>query len=670
MGTFPVGSYAYEKRTRSRHANRAGTKPFAGVDGEGGNRNGRHHYFYLRAGERELYSTDASPLTTEMCLEFLTSLPSDYNYVGFFFDYDVTMILRDLTHERVGRLLNPKVYIDKRGKPFALGTDWRDYQLWYRPGKEFRVRRRRGRDYGATTTINDVGSFFQCSFVRALETWLGEWSPADDSYVIRDPHTAAIVEKIAEGKVQRNEFEGLTDYIREYCTLECQQLAKLMERFRDNCSAVGLNPSRWQGPGYLVSAAMRRNNFPKNSEYRERVPTRVWELAQAAYYGGRFEAPIIGRVEGPIYQYDINSAYAGSYRSLPCLIHGTFTREPRRASYPSATIVRIRFSHRPSESVCAFPVRDKHGGIFFPAKGQGVYWWHEVCAASHRAHVVVDEAWSYKSECDCTPFSWIDSLYEERMRVGKKTGMGGVLKLVLASTYGKLCQSIGTAPYSNPIWASLITSFVRTQLYKAAVMEKDGSDVIMLATDGLFTRTPRSLPISKEIGEWECDVHDSMFVIQSGLYFLPHKQPKTRGIPRANIERQREAIIASWEQFLPALTDGRAPDKVDPPTCPVNVTQFISLTQGYAWGDMTRAGQWHQNHERTLSFDWRGKRALGRHPRLDGMALYTLPHSSSRREPNYPYKKSIGGIVLDTSEPTTIRDLNDGQPDWNTFTLG
>jgi hypothetical protein len=664
---YPVGSYAHDKRAQSRHNARTVRRPFAGIDGEGGNRDGRHHYFYLRAGARELYNENRLPLTTRQCLEFIADLSPDYNYVGFFFDYDVTMILRDLTHERVGKLLHPKRFVDKRGCEVVLGVDWHEFQITYRPGKEFKVRRKLAQGYTAWVTINDVGSFFQCTFVKALETWLGAWDPQSDSYVIQDERDAAIVEQIAEGKRQRSEFKELTEYVREYCMLECQQLAKLMERFRENCSSVGLHPTRWQGPGYLVSAAMRRNGFPKNKEYRDLVPTRVWELAQAAYYGGRFEPPIIGHIPGPVYQYDINSAYAGVYQHLPCLIHGVWKRQPSALNkYASCSIVHIRFSHKRSQSICAFPVRDKKGGIFFPRKGQGTYWWHEVAATQGRANVDVDEAWSYESHCKCTPFDWIDALYKERMKVGKRTGMGGVLKLVLASTYGKLCQSIGTAPYSNPIWASLITSFVRTQLYKAAIAENNGQDVIMLATDGLFTRTPRSLPISKEIGEWEVDVHDSMFVIQSGLYFLPHKQPKTRGVPRANIEKQRNAIIDSWDAFLPTL---RWSTHLDPPTCLVHVNQFISLTQGYAWGDMSRAGQWHKDHERTLSFDWRGKRTLGKQPHLDGGALYTEPFTSKHDEENFPYKKSIGGIVIDEGEAKSISDLNEGQPDWNTFTL-
>jgi hypothetical protein len=116
-----------------------------------------------------------------------------------------------------------------------LPVDWHGYQISYRPGKHIMVRRaleaprtvsryervpegerlpggRQTRKvelsipYSEWVTINDVGSFFQCSFVRALEEWLGHWDDGSQEYVIDDPHTRAVVDKIAEGKLKRNEF--------------------------------------------------------------------------------------------------------------------------------------------------------------------------------------------------------------------------------------------------------------------------------------------------------------------------------------------------------------------------------------------------------------------------------------------------------------------------------
>jgi hypothetical protein len=658
---YPVGSYGWKRRV-----NRGGRrKPFVGVDGEGGtDSSGRHRYYYLRAGRRELYNSDGSPLSTGQCLAFIAGLPGDATYVGFFFDYDVTKILSELSLERVGRLLHPKSFIGRDGKSHTSYTDWQDFQITYRPGKEFRVRQRDGQ----WVTINDVGSFFQCTFVKALTEWLGEWD--GHSYVIRDERDRRIIDLIASGKEQRNEFTGLTDYIREYCRLEVEQLARLMETFRANCDALGLRPTRWQGPGYLVSSAMKNNKFPKRTEYEDNVPKRVWEMAQAAYYGGRFEAPIVGHITRPVHQYDINSAYAASYRRLPCLIHGEWNRyDPSGDVFPILAIGHFSFSHDRADSLCSLPRRSREGRISFPERGNGYYWMHEVNNRERHCQADLDEVWGYTSHCECKPFAWVDALYSKRIEVGKKSGLGGVLKLVLASTYGKLCQSVGTPQYSNPVWASLITSYVRTWLYEAAMQDgRDGSDVIMLATDGLFTLEPRRLPISSEIGEWEHDVHDGMFVIQSGLYFLPNSKVKSRGIPAKHIEGRRDDIQHAWSEYHARVSQAFLPGRIDLPSIPIRQRRFISLSQGYAWNDMSRAGEWPED-DRSLSFDFKSKRAVSAFSLdiFDG-AIRTVPIRGNRHEENHPYQRSIGGI-LNEEDKTSRRIFDEGQPDWNFFQL-
>jgi hypothetical protein len=673
---YPVGSYGWRKR-HLRHR-----KPFAGVDGEGGNIWGPnpegqpqagHHYFYMRAGAHELYNQDGAPLSTEQCLTFLADLPRTATYVAFFFDYDVTMMLRDLSQERVGKLLHPSYILDEDGNPKLDKTgrpmtfaylSWRGFEISYMPGKEFRVRRANTTGYAV---VSDVGSFFQCTFVRALHEWLGEWDGTQ--YVIRDERDARIVELIAQGKEQRNEFTGLTEYIREYCRLEVEQLARVMEKFRGHCDALGLRPTRWQGPGFLVSSAMRQNNFPKRVDYEEKVPGRVWSLANAAYYGGRFEAPIIGEIGRPVHQYDINSAYAASYRRLPCLVHGEWRQlDPHSTNFPHYTICRVRYKHTKPVFVCGLPRRDKHGSISFPLRGNGVYWWHELASPVQSLKLNILEAWGYFPHCDCKPFNWIDDLYNKRIEVGKKSGLGGVLKLVLASTYGKLCQSVGSPQYSNPIWASLITSMVRTWLLEAALQDgRDGSDVVMLATDGLFTLDERQLPISSEIGEWEHDTHSGMFVIQSGLYFLPDAKIKSRGIPAKNIQGRREDIRTEWSRwFTQAYERGPIPLSPEPPRIPIRQRRFISLTQAHAWRDVTRAGQWPED-DRQLTFDWSSKRIEHGYRKLVvDRAVRTIPLGNRQSTENIPYSRDIGGFLPDK---LTRREIDQGQPDWNFFQI-
>ena len=81
----------------------------------------------------------------------------------------------------------------------------------------------------------------------------------------------AIIDKIEEGKQQRNSFGQVTEYEREYNKLEIKALQLLMEKFRAMCERVGLRPGKWQGPGNLVTAQFRRVGIlPATPQPRDR----------------------------------------------------------------------------------------------------------------------------------------------------------------------------------------------------------------------------------------------------------------------------------------------------------------------------------------------------------------------------------------------------------------
>lgn len=273
-----------QDRRKDRHRNRREDnirKPFIGVDGEGGNFDTGHEYMLLRAGDRVLET--GSPLTWHDCLPFLADLPRQRLYVAFFFDYDVTMILRHFPEERLRRLLD----IDCRRIPHRPCSSWPidvnrgQYQIDYIPRKEFRVRRP-GQPW---TIIHDTGTFFQTSFVKALRKWFPE------------PEFAAVIDRIALGKDMRNEMGAVTQDEREYNHLECIMLERLMERFRDMCDALDIRPHRWQGPGNLVSAVFKRERVPLNKDITlfTDYPD-VAAMANAAYYGGHFEVATFGDI--------------------------------------------------------------------------------------------------------------------------------------------------------------------------------------------------------------------------------------------------------------------------------------------------------------------------------------------------------------------------------------
>jgi hypothetical protein len=610
--------------------------PFAGVDGEGGDIDGTHEYLLLRAG-RHLLET-GKPLTPYECFAFLADLPKDRIYVSFAFDYDVTMMIRRLPPSRVAALFERKkraIRDPKTGKetgqyyPVSVGGGL--FQIDYMPHKEFKVRRKGGK----WTTISDTFTFFQSSFVRALRKWF------DDS-----PQYSDHIDRIAVGKEMRHDFGEVTEDEREYNALECVMLELLMERFRDLCTQLDIFPRKWQGPGNLVTAVFRREGLP--SKFDIRVPLDVWKAANAAYYGGRFEASTYGLIQGPVYQYDINSAYASHYRDLPCLQHGRWEPITSLPDDNSIFFATVRFHHRNEATWYTVPVRSEKGTLLFPRTGAGTYWCHELNVLRQYADIEVESGFRYIRRCDCRNFDWVYALYDERDRVGKDSGRGKVLKTVLATIYGKLAQSKGHPIFANPIWSGLIVSHCRAKLVTAALQMEGGRDVLMLATDGLFCTTRRNLTVGSDLGEWTLEEHESLFIIQSGLYLMPDVSPKTRGVPQSKIMQYDSTFRELWDEWLETF------DLSAVPFVNIPLRVFVSARLAHARRKTWMAGKWREEHKK-VRFDWRTKRAR---PRVVGSSVVTLPVDGHPELRSLAPTWQIGGEL----EPERL--LIEDQPDW------
>lgn len=254
-------------------------RPFAGVDGEGGNVNGRHEYLMLAMGTDVLYL--GYPLTYKEVFPWMATRDTKLEYVSYSFNYDVTMICKDLPPEVVAQLLDraSREKEDGRGHhPVTFGG----FMFDHLPNKEFRVRRMpSGRLHHPWTVVSDVWTFFQSSFVGALELW-GIGTPEQR-------------ELIRQGKDKRADFAEMTQETLDYNRLEIELLEDLMETFRQVCISLGIVPKRWQGPGNIASAMFEKHGIPKHDEIIT-VPEEVWRMAQAAYYGGRFQTTAVGKV--------------------------------------------------------------------------------------------------------------------------------------------------------------------------------------------------------------------------------------------------------------------------------------------------------------------------------------------------------------------------------------
>lgn len=617
---------------------------FRGVDGEGGNVpedgalfGNRHQYLSLRVGPNLLET--GHPLTWEDCFLFLSEQPTSYIYVAYFFDYDVTMMIRTLPEAVARKLLYRGGRINQMG--YFTPVEYGGYQFDYMPHKEFRVRRKGQKHW---VVINDTGQFFQGSFLSTLRKW--EVGTSDEQLAIE------------RGKAMRADFSFMDDEIRAYNALECVLLEQLMTNFRAVCWETGYVPRKWQGPGYLASAMLERHGVPRRDDIPILSNPSFRALAQAGYYGGRFETTACGPINGTVYQYDINGAYVYLLTTLPCLTHGTWRRVRNRPNR-GLWFGKVRFNHSAPRYLYNLPFRLTNGNIQYPKAGIGVYWSTEIEAAERAGTTTVFlGGWEYRSSCECRWFDFVFPYYQQRLALGK-SAKGYVLKLSGNSIYGKIAQSIGYAPYANPVWAGLITAGCRAMLIDAYSQAPE--QCYMLATDGLFMGSKLELPINRSLGGWEETEHpDGIFIVQPGIYFTG-AEAKSRGVEKGRVDTLRDLFEEQWNKFIQS-------HGIDH-TVSIPVDNFITAKQALARNKWHLAGVWEKT-TRELSFNWSIKRKSGVAFAYDGI-LRTMPHDGINDLESVPYSRDIGGgIQLQPGQGRyedaglMERERMEEQPDW------
>ena len=562
-----------------------------GLDGEGTGR-APHRYTLLawsdESGERTAHIADSRGLSTRRCLDFLLALPLDAKPFGYYLQYDWTMMLRDMPNPKLWLLFRPqcrKIPKDEGGG--FVPVRWRNYKLHYLAGM-FRVTKR-----GRSVTVWDVGRFFQAPFCdgtprSALVTW--------------DIGTQAERDMVAAMKAKRSTFERKqSTKIREYCLLECRLLAKLVDKLNSSHATAGLPLRTWHGPGSTASVMLKKMSIAKKRGWQ---PAAVKRAASCAFFGGRFEHSMMGEVKGPVFGFDIVSAYPAQLVGLPCLEHAQWEHVENESMLCSAESAVVRYELKKTRSKRAWgplPCRMPNGTIVFPRSGStGWVWLDEFRAARAWSNVAFVEAWVLRRSCDCVPFARIGEWFLERNRVGRKSGMGLALKLGYNSCYGKVAQCVGDPPFRSQVWAGMITSGTRAQLLK--VLARADDDVLAVATDGVYSRSELPVNVGESLGDWERAVYDAATFVRPGIYWTD-STVRARGLPRRILTEARERIVKAMSLDAPHVELPR-------------VTQFggavacVQCTRDGRWSRNERYGQWYERPAR-ISFDPAPKRAPG-----------------------------------------------------------
>lgn len=451
---------------------------------------GDHRYVLLANSLRgNVYNPDG--LSTRDCLRFLldtkTWAGKKSALVGFAFNYDINMMLRDLGKSRL-------VELWQGGE-----CHWYDFHLSWIPSKMFTVR-----EYGRTMRVYDTFGFFQCSFAKALAGWD---VPAPD--------------QLDQMKAARSSFtEKEIEQITEYCYGECEALVELMTRVEESLLSVNLKPKTWVGAGSIAGSLLRREKIHEQVAADDSYGDDVHDGIMRAYFGGRTELFKQGEFE-TLYGYDIRSAYPFAMVTLPSLVGSTFRHDTSADPDISGfSLCHVRWECDPRSSVQPFPVRSKRT-IQYPFRGDGWYWSCEVAQALQvHSGIEVLECYTLEHD-DVYPFRFINRVYKERAKLKDEGHFGQQsLKLAINALYGKLAQGVGwkdsVPPFRSYVWAGWITAQTRARMMQLA--SADADSVVMICTDGIYFDRKQKVKCSNKLGGLEASVIADAFVAQPGIY--------------------------------------------------------------------------------------------------------------------------------------------------------
>ena len=612
--------------------------------------------------------TNRGGLSTLECLTFLVSIPNNAKIMAFGFGYDLTKILEDIPTADLYKLTHPELRLypkEANKKARYAPVYWKGFLLDLF-NTRFKVARARKGRFGFYSkkwnTVHDISKFYQCPFVTACERW-----------EIGSPVERDTMRKMKDDR--RNMAAYSTRQILDYSAKECQWGAILAQKLDDAHADIGIDlKGQYYGAGSTAKALMKKWNiepFLPGRFDNEELPEAVEKAAAFAFFGGRFEIALRGRVEKRIYDLDIASAYPYQIAFLPCLLCGKWsqTTDLERVKEASAALVRYSLGPIDPKPVWGpFPFRDIDGTIPFPVESNGG-WVHKdefLAGAAIFPNVKMKSAWVYETSCSHRPFKEIPNIYLERLRIGKESA-GIVLKLGINAVAGSVMQTVGQRRYYNAVWAGMITSGCRAQNLELMARYERLEDLIMIATDGQWGLVLPDLPkpkhtgtdievidkttgkaVNKPLGSWEKNVfEEGVFMARPGIYFplgikdeKGMKDLKARGIGVRTLYEHRDRVMSHYKE-----TDGKENYEIydkDPfrtikeKSKPKGVERFIGLKGGIiaTSKEIKRRsvyGLWSLQR-RMIGFSARPKRDEG-----DGYRLQT--RSLDPKQESMPYTK-------------------------------
>lgn len=313
---------------------------------------------------------------------------------------------------------------------------------------------------------------------------------------------------------------------KQQSTLDCFYIAKLAEYIYIEFAKRGIHISRFHGSSVITSAILSKSKARdeyRNFKNNRSLPPELKKAVNQSFYGARVEQLKLGSFNN-INVYDLNSAYAKAVTYLPQMLQKPcFTKDWKAEPF---SVWHIDYELPKNIYYGLLPNRDTNFITKYKRRGSGYYWQPEIiylmqnfpdCIKINRGfYVPYKQAHFTRS---------ISELYELRRTLKRDNNpLEKVIKLALATIYGKFCQRIGFAYYYNLFYAGFVTSYVRANLLQATHGVENKT--ICFLTDAIHTTAKLNVSVSDNLGDFSHEQYDNGAYLGAGIYKLDNYTTK------------------------------------------------------------------------------------------------------------------------------------------------
>ena len=478
---------------------------------------------------------------------------------NFFFniDYDMDAILKFLDDDILKSLL-------ETGE-----ADYGKYHIKMIAGKVYTITLSKHR-----YSYYDLWQFYDSSLESAARKYLGE-----EKYI-----TPLSRSEIGTNAVY---WQSHGADIETYCLND----ARLTKALGDVLQGEVIDTFQFTPKNYVSKAGLSKQYFRHRCLIPDtrQIPKPAMAYAFQAYHGGRFEVTERGNV-GQATAIDINSAYPYQISNLLDVTKGEWRHVHKRNTEATYGFYACRITHH----YAFLPLLPLNlgGQTFYPYGEWNTFLTgEEIDELSKFGTVDILRGWEFYADQEVYPFrEAIEHLYHAKSGAKKGSYQYSLYKIVMNALYGAFYEKVKLSDGSfrvgslfNPVYATLITSRTRLDLYREALKYKQNA--VCLATDGILVKGKTPLTSSDELGAFSVKESGESVILRSGIYKLAG-DTKQRGMMKATRLKTPCGEFNSIFDYITAF-----PDRKQYPVLinrPVHLREAIKHCKKYTKADINR----------------------------------------------------------------------------------